>query len=193
MTMDATGLGPSEPSVRRAARPVYLLTLAGTLAWLATIVLAPVLKSRTSAAAVFLYALFSPICHQIPERSFSLCGQPLAVCGRCLGIYAGFLAGLVIYPFVRGFGRIALPTPHAFVIASLPVGLDFLFGFLGLWDSPIGARFATGLLWGGLMPFYFVTGLSELLLRRAGRRAPEGRVPGGNGPTLDSPGRNALK
>jgi uncharacterized membrane protein len=180
--MDGSVLNLSAASVRKAVRPVLGLTLLGTLAWLAAIFLAPLLRSRSSGAAPFFYALFSPICHQIPERSFFLRGFPLAVCGRCLGIYAGFLAGLVLYPFVRGFSRIALPAARLFVLMSVPVGLDFLIGFLKVWQSPIEVRFATGFLWGVLLPYYFVTGISELVLRRAARKTAAGTpASGGNG------------
>jgi uncharacterized membrane protein len=155
-------------AVRRAVIPVFALTLAGTLAWLSAIFLAPYLKSRSPAASALLYSLFSPICHQIPGRSFTFDGSPLAVCGRCLGIYAGFLAGLVIYPFARGFSRISLPSRRFFLLLSVPVGLDFAGGFARIWASPIGLRFAAGALWGILLPFYFITGVSEFLLWRAG-------------------------
>jgi len=177
--MNGTALDPSASSVRRAVRPVFVLTLLGTLAWLAAILLAPVLRSRSSEAAPFLYALFSPICHQIPGRSFFLRGFPMAVCGRCLGIYTGFLAGLVLYPFVRGFRRIALPPVKLFVLVSLPAVVDFLLGISRIWESPIGVRFATGFAWGGLLPFYFITGVSELVLWRAARKTPAGPASGG--------------
>jgi uncharacterized membrane protein len=143
----------------------------GAATWLAAIFLAPYLRSRAmDASASFLYALFAPVCHQIPSRSFSFCGFPLAVCARCLGIYAGFLAGLSAYPFVRGFSRISVPAGRLFLLLSLPIGLDFAGGVFGLWNSPNGLRFATGLVWGVLLPFYFLTGTAELLLWRVARR-----------------------
>jgi len=169
----------SEAAVRRAVLPVFALTLVGTLAWLSAIYLAPYLKGRSPAAAVFLYSLFSPVCHQIPSRSFFFRGFPLAVCGRCLGIYAGFLAGLIIYPFARGFSRISLPPAGLFLILSVPVGLDFAGGFARFWASPIGLRFAVGAIWGVLLPFYFITGVSELVLWRSGRKKEGRAIPPG--------------
>jgi uncharacterized membrane protein len=157
--------GPS-----RTVLPVYLLTAAGSLVWLSAIFLAPWLASRSAGrAAAFVYALFSPVCHQIPERCFLFHGHPLAVCGRCLGIYAGFAAGLVLYPLVRGFSTLRLPRAHVFLLLSLPMVMDAAGGILGLWASPIELRFATGIVWGGLLPFYFVTGLAELVLSRRRR------------------------
>lgn len=182
-------------SVRRAVRPVFVLACLGTAAWIAAIFLAPYLRSRSSdAGASFLYALFAPVCHQIPGRSFFFRGFPLAVCARCLGIYVGSLAGLVLYPFIRGFSRIALPAGRLFLLASSPIGLDFAGGLLGLWNSPNGLRFATGLLWGPLLPFYFIAGVTELLLWRTGRRKPSGGLPGTRpGPGLDNRGEKNVK
>ncbi len=176
-----------EAAVRHAVMPVFALTLAGTLAWLSAIFLAPYLKSRSPAGSAFLYSLFSPVCHQIPGRSFFFHGFPLAVCGRCLGIYAGFLAGLIIYPLARGFSRISLPPVRLFLLLSVPVGLDFAGGFLGAWASPIGLRFAVGAIWGILLPFYFITGVSEFFLWRSGRKR-EARPPHrDHEPKLDYP------
>jgi len=172
----------SKESVRRAVVPVFAVTVAGTLLWLSAIFLAPYLKSRSPGTASFLYALFSPICHQIPSRCLTFHGYPLAVCGRCLGIYAGFLAGLIIYPFARGFSRIFLPRGRLFVILSAPIGLDFAGGFAGIWASPIGVRLTTGALWGLILPFYFITGVSELILWRSGRKVGVGPSPGAGQP-----------
>jgi uncharacterized membrane protein len=157
---------------RRSVRSVYLLTAAGTAAWLVAIFLAPWLAGRGAAgAARFVYAIFSPVCHQNPERCFALQGLPLAVCGRCLGIYAGFAAGLVLYPFIRGFSRLAIPSARAFLLTFLPMAVDGVGGVLGLWRSPIGLRFATGFAWGVILPFYFVSGLADLVTTRRRRRA----------------------
>src|SRR5512135_2770588 len=149
------------------ARWVYSATVLGSLSWLGAIVLAPYLRSRGhGAAASFLYTLFAPVCHQIPARSFHLAGFPMAVCGRCLGIYAGFLAGLLAYPLIERLSskedpgprprRIRLPGPRVFLAFSLPIGLDFAAGLFGLWASTNAVRFATGVVWGAILPFYFL-------------------------------------
>ena len=162
----------------RTTRLVLVLSLLGTGLWILAIFLAPVLQSRGAVrAAGFLYALFSPTCHQLPGRCFSLHGSPLAVCGRCLGVYLGFLGGLLAYPFVRGFSRLELPRARNFLLFSVPIGVDGLAGILGLWASPIGLRFATGFLWGTILPFYFITGVAGLIIERRGMRAR----PPGNG------------
>jgi uncharacterized membrane protein len=156
----------------RTARRIYLLTAAGTILWLAAIFLAPWLAAKgASGPARMLYAFFRPVCHQIANRCFMLAGHPLAVCGRCLGIYIGFAAGLLLYPFIRGFRTIRLPRPLTFILSVLPLAVDGVAGVLGLWKSPIGVRFVTGLIWGGVLPFYFVAGFADLARNRRRRRA----------------------
>jgi uncharacterized membrane protein len=144
---------------------VYLATLIGTLAWLGAIVLAPYLRSRGIPLARFLYFCFSSVCHQIPGRSFSAFGYPMAVCARCLGIYSGFLAGMGLYPLLRGFSKIQLPKMKIFLAVSLPIVADTAGNLLGLWATTNVLRLATGCLWGSILPFYFLTGLAELASR----------------------------
>jgi len=144
---------------------IYALTMTGALIWLTAIVAAPWLSSRTSVLAPFVYACFAPVCHQIPERSFTLFGFPLAVCARCLGIYAGFWAGMLLYPIRRGFSGVRLPKTSLFLMISAPIVLDAAANVFGFWDSSNLVRFFLGSLWGPILPFYFLTGLGELALR----------------------------
>jgi len=172
MTMNPPENGGFPGGPARTVRRVYFWTAAGTIVWLAAIVSAPWLAAGRATARVgtLLYAAFAPVCHQIPERCFQFHGRPLAVCGRCLVIYAGFALGLALYPLVRGFSTLRLPTARVFILTVLPMAVDGAAGVLGLWDSPIGVRFATGAVWGVLLPFYFVTGAADLLGTRRARR-----------------------
>lgn len=154
---------------RNSLRMLYLLTLAGCLIWLGAIVLAPYARSRSSPLFPFLYACFSPVCHQLPARSFQLFGFPLAVCARCFGIYTGVLGGLGIYPFRRGFRDVRPPSLHLFLGASVPIVIDTAGNALKLWNTANGLRFIFGVVWGLILPFYFLTGLGELVLRRKKR------------------------
>jgi uncharacterized membrane protein len=43
-----------------------------------------------------MYMATSRICHQRPERSFTLRGVPWPVCGRCLGLYLSAPIGAAI-------------------------------------------------------------------------------------------------
>jgi uncharacterized membrane protein len=145
---------------------IYILTLLGIILWIATIFLAPYLASESSPFAGFIYALFSPTCHQIPSRCFFVFGYPLAVCARCLGIYAGFLGGTLVYPFLKGFHSPSLPRAKNFIFVSFPIVLDTAANLVGIWKSSEWLRFLTGLLWGIILPFYFLAGFSEVFLRK---------------------------
>lgn len=150
---------------------VYLLTLGGILVWLGIIFLAPFLKSRASGLNIFAYAVFTPICHQIPSRCFFLFGHPLAVCARCLGIYFGFLGGLGLYALKRGFQQISVPKTITFILVTAPLVIDALGNLLHIWNTSNWIRFLTGVLWGLILPFYFITGVTDFFLNRDREKA----------------------
>src|ERR1044072_5560529 len=82
-----------------------------------------------------IYQSFGYVCHQIPERSFYVAGHPLAVCARCTGLYAGLAAGILLYPLVRSLRITRTPARVWLFIAAVPVAVDFLLGFLGIWQN----------------------------------------------------------
>jgi uncharacterized membrane protein len=151
--------------IRNRILLVYLATLAGILFWLGAIVLAPYLRSRNIPIGKFIYICFSPVCHQIPGRSFLIFGYPMAVCARCLGIYSGFLAGMALYPFLRGFSKVRLPKTKIFLAVSVPIVTDTVGNLFGFWATSNLVRLSSGFLWGSILPLYFVTGLSELAIK----------------------------
>lgn len=145
---------------------IYSITLTGILAWIAVIFLAPYLESQSSPLSGFIYTIFSPTCHQIPSRCFYAFGHPLAVCARCLGIYCGFLLGILIFPFIQGLGSPAMPKAKTFILLSIPIALDAAVNLFGIWTSPDWVRFLTGIVWGLILPFYYLAGLSDFFLNR---------------------------
>lgn len=161
----------------KALSRVHALTLAGAVLWVAALWAAPLLRSRGFRSAGLLYAVFAPVCHQRPDRSFFAAGYPLAVCGRCLGIYAGFLAGTLVYPAFRRILRAGVPGARLLVALTLPIGLDAAGNLLGLWTSGNVLRLATGLVWGVILPFYFIPGIAEAGLQRAARKHKMGGQP----------------
>jgi uncharacterized membrane protein len=150
----------------RTVRLTFLITTIAYFLWLGGIMLAPYLRSRSSPWSGLAYALYSPVCHQVEGRSLRCFGQPLAVCARCTGVYLGFLIGLGLYPFLRGWRRLALPGSRVFFIFSGPIVVDAAANFLGLWQTSNALRLASGILWGPILPFYFITGIADLLISR---------------------------
>ena len=68
-----------------------------------------------------LYMFFSIICHQQPARSWTIAGEPLAVCIRCTAIYFGFFAGLLFHqaPNIRWLKMAMALTAAEFLFALL--------------------------------------------------------------------------
>ncbi|MCP4654365.1 MAG: DUF2085 domain-containing protein [bacterium] len=104
----------------------YWLVVAASVLWLALVFLAPYARAESWPSAPHLYAFFHPVCHQLPERSFHCFGQPLAVCHRCLGLYAGFLVGLLTLPYLDWLRERLLETPRAILLFFVPMLLDVL-------------------------------------------------------------------
>ncbi len=121
--------------------------------WCLLITAVPLLMDRAPVLSAFLFLSFSPICHQIPERSFFILGHQLPVCARCAGIYFGGLLGSF-------FVRKKSPPPLFLVLALIPMAIDG--GTQLLWrESTNIIRLATGLVAGFAVVFYLYPGLSR--------------------------------
>lgn len=127
-----------------------------------SVLAAPFLSARgCEPAATLLYFFFSPVCHQIPERSFHLSGHAWAVCHRCAGIYFGFLLAAVLgNPFIR---RSPEDRRRWVLAAGIPLLLDALLPCTGLWNSTALSRFPTGMLFGYGTSSLLVLGVAEWL------------------------------
>ena len=147
----------------RSARLTYAAIVAGTSLWCALILIAPAAASSPSFAVpgLFLYAFFSPLCHQIDARSFHLLGQPLAVCGRCSAIYFAFLLGAVLYPFTQRLFRNARPGILFLILSVAPMLVDVVLESLGIHESSNALRAVTGAWFGILIPFLIIPGAVE--------------------------------
>lgn len=110
-----------------------------------------------------IFKVFAPLCHQISERSFHLDGHPFAVCSRCTGIYAGFAAGVVFYPLVRSLKYTYTPRRLWLLLSAVPIAVDWLLGFSGIWANTHFSRFLTGALLGTVCALYIVPGLIDML------------------------------
>jgi len=121
--------------------------------WCLLIVVTPLLVERIPLIAAFLYLFFSPICHQLPERSFFLFGHQLPVCARCIGIYLGAFSGSF-------FARKNSPPPWVLVAAVVPMALDggtqLVFR-----ESTNVLRFVTGLIAGFVVVFYLYAAIAS--------------------------------
>jgi len=145
---------------------VYSITVTGISFLLIMIFLAPFLRGQDSSFSALIYTAFAPFCHQIPSRCFHVFGYPLAVCIRCLGIYFGFLTGSLFYPFARGLKELPIPKTRTFFILTLPIVLDVSINFFALVNTGGLIRFCSGFIWGTILPFYFISGISKSIIRK---------------------------
>ncbi|MGH9841546.1 MAG: DUF2085 domain-containing protein [Blastocatellia bacterium] len=138
---------------------VYIGLLMVTALWLAMVFASPWLWAEGHALpAALLYRGFSAVCHQMAERSFYFHGHQLGVCSRCMGIYGGFALGLALYPMVRPLKETVFPPRWILLIAAIPIAMDFLLGYSGLWANTFLSRTATGSLLGVVLAFFILPG-----------------------------------
>lgn len=90
--------------------------------------------------------LFRLMCHGKVERCLDLFGVPMPICARCVGIYAGMLAGIVAFWAVPLLRERVMRTV-AFVCV-VPLAIDGLTQLAGLRESTNDLRIATGLVAG---------------------------------------------
>ena len=149
---------------RKLAASTYAVVLILVLVWIAGIAAVPLLRAAggDSTLPSLLARAYGSVCHQLDDRSFHLAGHPLAVCGRCFGIYVGYLAGLIVYPFARSLNQTELPHRWWLIVALLPVAVDFAGGFLGIFDNTLASRALTGFIAGAAGAFYTLPGLVSL-------------------------------
>lgn len=87
-----------------------------------------------------LHYLF--LCHRLPERSFFIKGRQFPICARCTGILVGYFGGLCYILINRNMNL------GYEILLMIPIAVDGLGQFYGLWMSNNLRRFITGLLAG---------------------------------------------
>ncbi len=171
---------PKEQSGSSRCR-FYLSALWGGLC--VAIVAAPALATYSfSNAATVFYLFFSPVCHQIPERSFMFAGHAFAVCHRCFGIYLGLFLGSLPDPVVYR-NVLSLRWRRTWVIgATVPLLLDASLPFFGIWSSTMWSRFASGIAFAVMVSSLLVSGMVELWNHApwSGTRCCDSHVNGGS-------------
>ena len=153
----------------RKFKLVHAIILILCLLWCSLFISVPFLAegsslSRRAAAMITLF--FSPICHQAANRSFHIHGHSLAVCARCTGIYAGFLIGVILYPFIRGWRNTALPSNWILIAGFIPSGVEFISSRLrGVYPDPL-FRSLTGSILGGVVSIFVVPAVFNAFILR---------------------------
>ncbi|HEY8461518.1 MAG TPA: DUF2085 domain-containing protein [Blastocatellia bacterium] len=151
-------------SAKHNATIVYVTLTSLSVLWFALILAAPwLMAERHLLASAVIYQGFSTVCHQAAERSFYFHGYPMGVCSRCASIYAGFIAGLALYPFLRDLREDGFPHRRLLIGAAIPTVIDFTAGRLGVFANTFLSRALTGILFGAVAAFYVLPGLVSAL------------------------------
>ncbi len=108
---------------------------------------APLLLSAgQSGPALWIYAVYSNVCHQMPSRSFFLFGQKMAYCERDTAIYlAALAAGLVFARWRYQLPRLGFGT---YLLLIAPMAVDGFTQLFGWRESTWELRVFTGTLFG---------------------------------------------
>jgi uncharacterized membrane protein len=129
---------------------------------LAALALVPLIASASATIAIahgaspMLRLPFKLMCHGIAHRCLTIYGTPMPICARCVGIYGGFLAGLLAFPVVMkttdNGQRTAGPHPRLLSavgwllsLTALAMFFDGVTQAIGLRESTNPLRLATGL------------------------------------------------
>ena len=155
-----------------------------------------------------LMTAFAPACHQLPARSPHLGGVQLAVCHRCLGVYAGLAVGVVAFLGLRRWD--AWLHRHAAGVlgaALAPAAVDWLAPWasvlapaLALTNTPL-SRSLTGAVLGLALGYFAAragahatarsqaaTDAAPMDAARTDGAPPAGEVPAGKAPLGETPG-----
>ncbi|AAB99504.1 TPA: DUF2085 domain-containing protein [Methanocaldococcus jannaschii] len=150
----------------------YLIVLISFLIFYLSIFLAPYFAYLGETSnfwkfiSICLYAVYSLICHQMPQRSFFIFGHKMAVCARCFGIYTGVLVGMIIYPFIKKLDDFKIPNKWYLIIALIPMAVDGTTQLIGLRESFNELRFITGFIAGFTVVFYILPIFFEMIYKK---------------------------
>ncbi len=140
---------------------IYIIFLAVTFLWTLSVYLIPVFESLGGVwerIADYGYVFFAATCHQIDDRSFFIFGNKVAVCSRCASVYTAFLAGVILYPFIKGLENKKLPSLWILIIFALLLFSDAALDALDVIKNTFISRAVSGSLIGVLLPFYLIPG-----------------------------------
>ncbi len=113
-----------------------------------------------------IYHLFSAVCGQHPDHTWTSAGVPLPCCQRCLGLYAGAAVAMALHGWLkpRLTGRF-LEVHGLFLLVMAP------FGFHWLPQGPV-LRTLTGILFGfGVVTFLWLPLAARITEESAGRNS----------------------
>ncbi|CAN5302389.1 hypothetical protein BH23BAC3_BH23BAC3_23880 [soil metagenome] len=106
--------------------------------------------------------MFFGICHQLPDRTYSVNGQYMSVNTRCFGIFTGIAIGWMLIPFINKF-TVGNRWPVLLLLAAVLLQIaDYVGNMIELWQNTNHSRAFLGSLAGLAIP----VSLSDLFYKR---------------------------
>ena len=115
-------------------------------------------------APQFLRWPFKIMCHGIPHRCLTIFATPMPICARCVGIYSGLLAGLLLFPLFREANERVMKIVLA--VVAVPMLIDGLTQAFGLRESTNPLRLATGLTLGAAFGIWVLVSIETRARQR---------------------------
>jgi uncharacterized membrane protein len=103
--------------------------------------------------------LFRVMCHGIATRCLQMFGVAMPICARCVGVYAGLLGGLLLFPLLPAVRERAMRI--AAFVAVTPLAIDGLTQLARLRESTNPLRLATGLVAGFAFGLWILTAVER--------------------------------
>jgi uncharacterized membrane protein len=131
-----------------AAIPVVILTAASLCSF-----------AIAQGASMRWRVLFRFMCHGMPERCLELFGVAMPICARCVGVYAGLFAGLLLFLVLPALREKTVRI--AAFVAVTPLALDGFTQLFGLRESTNPLRVATGIAAGLAFGIWVLTAVER--------------------------------
>lgn len=113
-------------------------------------------------------AAFHAFCHQLPERSPHVGGVQLAACWRCVGFYAGLVAGALLLPLTGRLDARLNRNAKWWLLGALGLmAADWAGPLVGYWENTWASRLATGGFLGAVAGYLFARALAVAAKPRA--------------------------
>ncbi len=98
---------------------------------------------------------FRKVCHQLPSRSFRIGETQVALCHRCVGIYAAIPVAILLFGILRRWDGLISRHPVWTIGASLiPMAVDWGVDVVGIWTNTPASRLVTGTVFGVVAGYF---------------------------------------
>jgi uncharacterized membrane protein len=130
--------------------------------WIVGFLLPGISSINNSLFDFLLVKIYSTVCHQESAKCISIGNSSMLVCARCAGIYFGALiSGLTTLIFsVHSISRRVL------ILALIPLAIDVLFTFTGIYTYSQRLAFITGLSFGGILYLVIISEFENLFSKK---------------------------